>query len=338
MMIIKIGELYDLSCKYLNIQGEYEKEIDVKNLGITVDCPDGITNVNYIIKKKTEGLKLYFDNDNYLICANKHILYQDEKEIKAYDLKIGDYITTKNGNIKIINIEKSNIEDYYDISVDYPYVYYDANGIKHHNTLISAALAKLCQPYGKVILVVPSQDLCLQSADEFKLLGLDTGVVGCGLREFNHDIIVCTWQTINSLERRTKGTKKVKENPLSAEELKTLKSGVVSLIFDECFDGNTKILMADGTTKFIKNCKKGDKIISYNEKENKFEIDVVEKLHENLLLSSSEEMYELELENNEIVRVTGNHRVLTTDGWKMVKELTIDDEIISYVKDNKIIY
>ena len=233
-MIIKIGELYDLSCKFLNIQGEYEKEIDVKNLGITVDCPDGITNVNYIIKKKTEGLKLYFDNDNYLICANKHILYQDEKEIKAYDLKIGDYITTKNGNIKIINIEKSNIEDYYDISVDYPYVYYDANGIKHHNTLISAALAKLCQPFGKVILVVPSQDLCIQSADEFKLLGLDTGIVGCGLREFNHNIIVCTWQTINSLERRTKGSKKVKENPLSAEELKTLKSGVVALIFDEC--------------------------------------------------------------------------------------------------------
>lgn len=101
-------------------------------------------------------------------------------------------------------------------------------------TIMSAALAKLCQPFGKVILVVPSQDLCIQSADEFKLLGLDTGIVGCGLREFNHNIIVCTWQTINSLERRTKGSKKVKENPLSAEELKTLKSGVVALIFDEC--------------------------------------------------------------------------------------------------------
>lgn len=100
-------------------------------------------------------------------------------------------------------------------------------------TLISAALAKLCQPFGKVVLVVPSQDLCIQSADEFKLLGLDVGIVGCGLREFNHQIIVCTWQTINSLQRRSKGTKKVRENPLSAEELKTLQMGVVSLIFDE---------------------------------------------------------------------------------------------------------
>lgn len=203
-------------------------------------------------------------------------------------------------------------------------------------TIISAALAKLCQPFGKVILVVPSQDLCLQSADEFKLLGLDTGIVGCGLREFDHKVIVCTWQTINSLERRTKGSKKVKENPLSAEELQKLKENVVSLIFDECFDGNTKILMADGSTKLIKDCKKGDEIISYNEEENKFEIDTIEKLHENLSVSSTEEMYELELENNEIIKVTGNHKVLTTDGWKMVKELTINDEIISYVRDNKI--
>lgn len=100
-------------------------------------------------------------------------------------------------------------------------------------TLVSATLAKLCQPFGKVILVVPSQDLCLQSADEFKLLGLDTGIVGCGLREFDHKVIVCTWQTINSLERRAKGSKKVKENPLSAEELQKLKEDVVCLIFDE---------------------------------------------------------------------------------------------------------
>ena len=101
-------------------------------------------------------------------------------------------------------------------------------------TLMSAALAKLCTPFGKTILVVPSQDLCLQSADEFKLLGLDTGIVGCGLRDFGHNITVCTWQTINSLERRTKeAKKKTTEIPLTKEELNKLTDGVISLIFDE---------------------------------------------------------------------------------------------------------
>ena len=101
-------------------------------------------------------------------------------------------------------------------------------------TLMSAVLAKICIPFGRVILVVPSQDLCMQSADEFKLLGLDTGVVGCGLREFGHDITVCTWQTINSLERRTKESKKRNvEKPLTKEELEKLTNGVISLIFDE---------------------------------------------------------------------------------------------------------
>ena len=101
-------------------------------------------------------------------------------------------------------------------------------------TLISVALAKLCEPFGKIVLVVPSQDLCLQSADEFKLLGVDTGIVGCGLREFGHNVTVCTWQTINSMERRTKESKRKNiEKPLSKEELEKLTNGVVSLIFDE---------------------------------------------------------------------------------------------------------
>lgn len=95
-------------------------------------------------------------------------------------------------------------------------------------TLISAVLAKKVLPFGKTILIVPSKDLAFQSANEFKQWGLDAGIVGCNLREFGHDVTVCTWQTINSMERSKT------EKSLSVEELSKLKDGVVSLIFDEC--------------------------------------------------------------------------------------------------------
>lgn len=95
-------------------------------------------------------------------------------------------------------------------------------------TLISAVLAKKVLPFGKTILIVPSKDLAFQSANEFKQWGLDAGIVGCGIRDFGHDVTVCTWQTINSMERSKK------EKPLTMEELQQLKDGVISLIFDEC--------------------------------------------------------------------------------------------------------
>lgn len=94
-------------------------------------------------------------------------------------------------------------------------------------SLCCAALCRKVQEYGRIVLVVPSKDLCQQTADELKFTGLDVGIVGMGIREFGHQVTVCTWQTINSLERR-----KIQEY-LSVEELQKLTEDVVCLIFDE---------------------------------------------------------------------------------------------------------
>lgn len=95
-------------------------------------------------------------------------------------------------------------------------------------TLITAALFRKIQPFGRSVIVVPSKDLATQSADDYRKWGFDCGIVGCGLREFGHNVTVCTWQTINSLEKR-----KNKEESLTGEELKQLVDGVVCIIFDE---------------------------------------------------------------------------------------------------------
>lgn len=227
-MNIQIGQLYDAVCKYYNINGEYEKEIDVKDLGIKIDSPNGLTNINYVIKKKTSGLKIIFENNIELICAKRHILYTNNQDCFACDLRENDYIDSKNGLLQVKKIENTEVVDYYDINVDYPNIYYDANGIKHHNTCLSATLFRKVKPYGRSVIIVPSKDLATQSARDYRNWGFDVGIVGCGLREFGHDITVCTWQTINSLEKRKK-----EDSHLTAEELEKLKENVVCLIFDE---------------------------------------------------------------------------------------------------------
>lgn len=93
-------------------------------------------------------------------------------------------------------------------------------------TLICGALCRKVKPFGKVVLIVDGKDLCFQTADELNKFGCDAGVVGCGLREFGHDVSVCTWQTINSISKKSKDS-------LNKEELKTLVDGVVAMIFDE---------------------------------------------------------------------------------------------------------
>lgn len=107
-------------------------------------------------------------------------------------------------------------------------------------SLISLILALEVSKYGRYILVEPSRDLTLQTARVFRDLGVDCGICGCGYRELDKKITICTWQTINSLERRKRGGKEnsrtsltEEQKQLSAEELNKLKEGVVGIVFDE---------------------------------------------------------------------------------------------------------
>lgn len=246
-MSIKIGKLYDYVCEYLQIEGKYEEEIDVKSIGMTIEGVDGQTNINYIIKKKCQGLKLTFDNGTELICAKRHILFNNNDEVYAEQLSCGDFIDGKESSMKVVSIEDSDVTDYYDISVDYPHIYFDANGIKHHNTLITASICHKIKDKGNIIIIVPGKDLCYQTANELKLFGLDTGIVGMGLREFGHNVTLCTWQTIHSIDKRGKTS----EVPLNGNEIKMLLDGVVSVIFDEVHTAKSNIVRSIMENIFI---------------------------------------------------------------------------------------
>jgi len=101
------------------------------------------------------------------------------------------------------------------------------------------------------------------------------------------------------------------------------------VVVDECLHPDTKIQMGDNSLKKISEIKIGDIVWTYNTNKHLKEKKEVDYVYKNL--SSNEDMFEIELENNEKIFITGNHKVrLITNEWKRVDELTIDDEIIDF--------
>lgn len=102
-------------------------------------------------------------------------------------------------------------------------------------SLIAFALAKKVVEFGRFIIIEPSKDLTLQTAELFNSLGIPCGVCGCGKRELDKQVTICTWQTINSLEKRKKDISLTDDKRvLSADEMNTLKKDCLGILFDEC--------------------------------------------------------------------------------------------------------
>jgi len=69
-------------------------------------------------------------------------------------------------------------------------------------TLITAALSNLIEPYGRSIVIVPNKDLVIQTEADYINLGLDVGVYFGDRKEFGKTHTICTWQSLNSMEKQ----------------------------------------------------------------------------------------------------------------------------------------
>ncbi len=63
-----------------------------------------------------------------------------------------------------------------------------------------------------------------------------------------------------------------------------------------------------------------------------FDLDDNEQEVTKLYVNGIEEVYELEFDDGKVYKFTGNHKLLTDNGWKRVDELTLEDNIIAYVE------
>ena len=188
-------------------------------------------------------------------------------------------------------------------------------------TIMTATLSKICEKYGRTITIVPNKSLVEQTEEDFINVGLDVGVYYGDRKILGKTHTICTWQSLNILDKKSLDD----DSLLSLAEFL---DGIKTVIVDECFSPDSKVLTPSGYV-CISDIIAGDKIINYSEDTGEFKIDTVVKQHKNLTNSSSEKMYELEFDNGSTIKVTGNHKFLTNLGWVRADNLNETHIIIN---------
>jgi len=102
-------------------------------------------------------------------------------------------------------------------------------------TVLTATLSKAVEPYGRTLVVVPNKDLVKQTAEDYVLLGLDTGVYFGDKKEIGKTHTICTWQSLNSMQKRFKDG----DSPVSLEDFA---QDVVGIIIDEVHQAKADVL------------------------------------------------------------------------------------------------
>lgn len=103
-------------------------------------------------------------------------------------------------------------------------------------TIVTATLAKMIEPYGKTLCIVPNKNLVLQTEEDYKNLGLDVGVFYGERKEVNATHIIATWQSLDALERMCKKKK------LDKNLLYTFTQDKIAVIVDECHTAKSDVL------------------------------------------------------------------------------------------------
>jgi len=111
---------------------------------VYIESPSGIVPIRYLVKKLPEDwIYIILENGTYVEVSLHHKFVINNKIVFAKDLKENDYLETKDGFKKIVKIKRIKNENEYlfGLSLDEPHLYYDANGILHHNTALMNAFA-----------------------------------------------------------------------------------------------------------------------------------------------------------------------------------------------------
>ena len=93
-------------------------------------------------------------------------------------------------------------------------------------TLMTAALSRSVEAYGRSIIIVPNKDLVRQTEKDYINLGLDVGVYFGDRKDYDRTHTICTWQSLNNMMKKTKSG----EAEVSIQDFI---EGVVCVIVDE---------------------------------------------------------------------------------------------------------
>lgn len=71
-------------------------------------------------------------------------------------------------------------------------------------TIMTATLSKICEKYGRTITIVPNKSLVEQTEEDFINVGLDVGVYYGDRKDLDKTHTICTWQSLNILDKKSK--------------------------------------------------------------------------------------------------------------------------------------
>ena len=124
-------------------------------------------------------------------------------------------------------------------------------------------------------------------------------------------------------------------NPVTIEIFKLLPARIKIAVGDTCVSGNTRILTSKGwrrVTSVISSLEKNKQVLvkSYDKVLNKF----VYLPASNPQRKGIKQTYKLKTSRSSLV-ATDDHKVLTVDGYKTLKDLKVDDLVLKYVNKGK---
>ena len=100
-----------------------------------------------------------------------------------------------------------------------------------------------------------------------------------------------------------------------------------------CFDPESQVLMAYGTTRNIEDVKIGDMIMSINEDTGEF---ISQKVKNTIIKHNSDDLVYVNLSDGTRIGMRAYHPLLTTDGWKSLRP-TLAETIIEAGKSVKLL-
>jgi len=105
-------------------------------------------------------------------------------------------------------------------------------------TITTATLAKICEKYGRTITIVPNKSLVEQTEEDFINCGLDVGVYYGDRKNLDKTHTICTWQSLNILD---KGSKEF-DGEEQLARLTELLGGVSCVMVDEVHMAKAEVL------------------------------------------------------------------------------------------------
>ena len=113
-------------------------------------------------------------------------------------------------------------------------------------TITTATLAKICEKYGRTITIVPNKSLVEQTEEDFINCQLDVGVYYGDRKNLDKTHTICTWQSLNILD---KGSKEA-DGELILERLIELLDNVQCVMVDEVHMAKADVLKTLLTRNF----------------------------------------------------------------------------------------